>query len=444
MLDENKHIDSLFADGLKGLSVEPNPQVWNAVNGKMLAKRRKKMLVIYISTGIAAAILLLFTITNQALFDVDSGTIQFEQISATTNTDSEEIKENEIQEFNSQNIEVKNTKSTDLNSTISKPESNVSKSDVPIVRESKAGSIPKESIINSIPIEFSRLFTRDKDSSQELKFNLEQKVDPVVLLADELQIKVNLMLMEQESKDALKEKRWSILGQISSAYSNETSAESAASGIVSFGGAVKVNYALGKKLALQTGFLYNSFGQDLSNGGGQEMLFYDANLTGESGSTFDGSNRRKVFPARTSAGAIKFSNHSSQVANSEYVSSSYSTSSEIMQNFETIEVPFILRYSLSQKRLGVFVSGGLGANFIVANGVYDTSGSKRKIGEIENLRTTNFSSLVGLGFEYKLNSKLQIGVEPTFKYYLNSINKSSEFDYKPYSIGILTGIRYNF
>jgi len=443
MLDENKHIDSLFADRLKGLSVEPNPEVWNAINGKMLAKRKKKMLVIYISTGIAAAILLLFSITNQALFDVNSNAIQFEQISANTKTDSEKTIENDNQEFNSQNIEAKNTKSTDLNNIISKPESNVSKSNVLIVRESKAGSIPKESIIDAIPLGFSRLFTRDKDSSQELKYNLAQKVDPVVLLADEMQIKANLMLMEQESKDALKENRWSILGQVSSAYSNETSAESAASGIVSFGGGVKVNYALGKKLALQTGFLYNSFGQDLSSGGGQEMLFYDANLTGESGSSFVGSNGRKVFPASTSAGAIKFSNHSSQAANSEYVSSSYS-SSNIMQNFETIEVPFILRYSLTQKRLGVFVSGGLGANFIVANGVYDTSGSKRKIGEIENLRTTNFSSLVGLGFEYKLNSKLQIGVEPTFKYYLNSINKSSEFDYKPYSIGILTGIRYNF
>lgn len=443
MLDENKHIDSLFADGLKGMSVEPNPEVWSAINGKMLAKRKSKMLVIYISTGIAAAIFLLFSIANQAFFDVNSNTIQFEQISANTNIDSENTIKNINQEFNSQNIKTKNTKDTDLNKIISKSELNVSKSNVLIVQESKAGSIRKESIIDAISLEFSRLLTRDKNLSQELKYNLAKKVDPVVLLADELQIKANLMLMEQESKDVLKENRWSILGQVSSAYSNETSAESAASGIVSFGGGVKVNYALGKKLALQTGFLYNSFGQDLSGGGSQEMLFYDANLTGESGLPFIGSYGRKAFPASTSAGSIKFSNHSPQVANSKYVSSSYS-SSNIMQNFETIEVPFILRYSLTQKKLGVFVSGGFGANFLVANGVYDTSGSKRKIGEIENLRTTNFSSLVGLGFEYKLNSKLQIGVEPTFKYYLNSINKSSEFNYKPYSIGILTGIRYNF
>nr|WP_320120084.1 hypothetical protein [uncultured Marinifilum sp.] len=59
---------------------------------------------------------------------------------------------------------------------------------------------------------------------------------------------------------------------ISSEYSNEETAEIANSGIVSLGGGVKVNYALGKKLSLQTGFIYNRFGQDL--GGNNRVLAF--------------------------------------------------------------------------------------------------------------------------------------------------------------------------
>ena len=89
------------------------------------------------------------------------------------------------------------------------------------------------------------------------------------------------------------------------------------------------------------------------------------------------------------------------------------------------------------------MSGGLSTNLMIGNRVYDKS-TRETLGETSGIRSTNFSTSFSLGLEYKLNSKFSLSMEPAFKYYLNSINKDSDFNYKPYSIGLSSGIRYKF
>jgi hypothetical protein len=446
MLDENKHIDSLFADGLKGMSVEPNPKVWNSISNNLIAARRKKRgVIIFISTALAASVLLLFGIANRHLFISEPGNFPMEQISdnvspANNPDNSQNIVATEKEP--EQTVTLGMNKETDevlIASNESLPIEDLSKN---ISIKNKI-SFTKESLVNSISLSWRELLNSANQIPKSLQYQRPKKSEPIRLTADELIIKNNLLAMEQAAKENVKKNRWAIIGQLSSAYSNEESATTNNSGIVSFGGGVKVNYALGEKLALQTGFMYNSFGQDLGRAN-QTLTFSDANvLEGEVKNDFGASRSRSVLPLNTEAGNIKYKGVSNDAVESRLVSN-LGSSEELKQNFETIEVPFLLRYSLSQKRLGVYVSGGFGANWLIDNGVYQTSGAKRKIGEIENLRTTNFSSLFGFGIEYQLSPKIQIGLEPSFKYYLNSINKSSEFNYKPYSIGVHTGIRYNF
>jgi hypothetical protein len=447
MLDENKHIDSLFADGLKGMSLEPKPEVWNAISGKMLAaRRRRRGVIVFISAALAASVLLFFGINNRNLFISEPGSLPLQQLSeqvSETNQDGNAVKIIESGEKQDEQAQV------DVNEEANKVfiavnESSPVKSKLEIASSAQDQSFQKESLIGSIYANIRKLSNSANEIPESLQYLGLDKSPVIALSAEDLIVMNNLMEIEQAKKDELRKNRWAIIGQITSAYSNEESAASANSGIVSFGGGVKVNYALGEKLAFQTGFMYNRMGQDFG-GGSQNLVFSDNNAL-EGNYKDDASYNLKILPSNSSAGNIRYKNVDARDASqAEYlVASNYGSSEELMQSFETIEVPFLLRYSLSQKRLGVYVSGGLGANWIIDNGVYRTSGSRQKIGEIDNLRTTNFSSLFGLGFEYNLSPKIQIGLEPSFKYYLNSINKSSEFNYKPYSIGIHTGIRYNF
>ena len=58
--------------------------------------------------------------------------------------------------------------------------------------------------------------------------------------------------------------------------------------------------------------------------------------------------------------------------------------------------------------------------------------------------TPKLNPALGLGFEYPFASSLSISVEPTFRYYLNSIYNNDSYNVRPYSFGIMTGVSYSF
>ena len=490
MLNDNKHIDGLFADGLKNLSVPPNPKVWEGVSGQMLAAKKRRLFAIYIWTGLAASILLLLAIGNRYLTDQPNYNMQLETLTENTisnegkseaNTNNKQVDqlngasvEKESNISNKNNVErlADESRKEELAARNIEAELREKKNDVHLSANAESRNQSKfvssntnsfEALIaskkeNNNPSFLDREFVKLLANSEEsfvlanAEFDLPTQLLPntsqfqqepsLSLLADEIQIQKNLLAIEQLKQKEIKENRWSVIGQVSSSfssYSGDSKGSNAEKGIWSVGGGAKVNYAMNEKIAFQTGIVYNRFGQDMSSGGGGGLLYADAPLSGE-----ENMERVAVYPAQTSAGAIKLSaGNAKDAAMNEYTSSNVS-SDYLIQTFKSIEIPFLMRYNLVQKRVGMFVSGGLSANLIVGNGVYDQSEGNRKIGEIDGIRTTNFSSQFSFGLEYRLNRKLQIGIEPSMKYYLNSINKSSQYQYKPYSIGIFTGIKYDF
>ncbi|MBI9058798.1 MAG: outer membrane beta-barrel protein [Labilibaculum sp.] len=490
MLNDNKHIDGLFADGLKNLSVPPNPKVWEGVSGQMLAAKKRRLFAIYIWTGLAASILLLLAIGNRYLTDQPNYNMQLETLTENTssnegkseaNTNNKQVDqlngasvEKESNISNKNNVErlADESRKEELAARNIEAELREKKNDVHLSANAESRNQAKfissntnsfEALIASkkenknpsfLDREFIKLLANSEESFvlANAEFDLPTQLLPntsqfqqepsLSLLADEIQIQKNLLAIEQLKQKEIKENRWSVIGQVSSSfssYSGDSKGSNAEKGIWSLGGGAKVNYAMNEKIAFQTGIVYNRFGQDMSSGGGGGLLYADAPLSGE-----ENMERVAVYPAQTSAGAIKLSAGNAKDAAMNEYTSSYVSSDYLIQTFKSIEIPFLMRYNLVQKRVGMFVSGGLSANLIVGNGVYDQSEGNRKIGEIDGIRTTNFSSQFSFGLEYRLSPKLQIGLEPSMKYYLNSINKSNQYQYKPYSIGIFTGIRYDF
>jgi len=501
MLNDNKHIDSLFVDGLKNLSVPPNPKVWEGINTQMLAEKRKRRLVVYIWAGIAASILLLLAIGNRYLSDQPTYNMQLNTISENSmpieknaNKGVNQAEQNEQSSIGNsiakgvetdKNLFSEKSKTEQLNPATqntlfdSEKEASTSISEKIIAEgsnsdrhiygigttnslNSKPVFVTKENDIAFLDNEFvyvpmnlngiEELLNFGYNLPDQLEVDTNQlfKEQPVLLLADEIQIQKNLLAIEQLSHQESKKNRWSLIGQISSTYSSysgDSKGNNMESGIWSVGGGAKVSYAMNRKLAFQTGIVYNRFGQDLRSRRGYDLLQSDVNIvSGEEGipDIREGAQNIVAYPVETSAGPVKLNSSNPMDATTEFVSSYSSSSSDLIQSFKSIEIPLLMRYNLIQNRIGMFVSGGLSANMIVGNGVYDQSSGNTKIGEIDDIRTTNFSSLFSFGIEYQLSSKLQIGLEPSVKYYINSISKNNKYEYKPYSIGVFTGIRYNF
>lgn len=498
-------MDSLFADGLKNLSVPPSPKVWEGINSQLMDTKKKRLFAIYMWTGVAASILLLLAIGNHYFMGQPNYNMQLNILSENTiavqkdskqelksqidskvdaliegeyvgsliasdKTFSLKIKQGEgsksgNQVSNTQDANLAKSAEIFINGTTGKTAGQFLDSNGSDVRSSKSGILfsSREKELDFLDREFVNVLTNRK--SDVILSNFEyvlptqlmpntselNKIQDYILIADEIQIQKNILSIEQLGHDQNIENRWSIIGQVSSSYSSysgDSKGNNRESGIWSVGGGAKVNFAMNKKLAIQTGIVYNRFGQDLNTGGGRAGLmnadaspFLDDKL----------SSNETSYPSVTSAGPIQLSGGSSllmadplpyDITSANY--NSYSSSADLIQSFKAIEIPLLMRYNLIQKRVSMFVSGGLSANMIVGNGVYDQSKGNKKIGEIDGIRATNFSSQFSFGLEYRLNSKIQIGVEPSLKYYLNSINTSSQYQYKPYSIGIFTGVRYDF
>ena len=70
-------------------------------------------------------------------------------------------------------------------------------------------------------------------------------------------------------------------------------------------------------------------------------------------------------------------------------------------------------------------------------------GEKTLLGEATNVNKTSFSANFGVGMNYNITKKINLNIEPTFKYQLNTFDNTSG-DVKPYFIGIYSGIKYKF
>jgi len=117
---------------------------------------------------------------------------------------------------------------------------------------------------------------------------------------------------------------------------------------------------------------------------------------------------------------------------------------EIQQNVGYIEIPLEAIYVLSDKRLGVEFIGGVSTLVLNNNEVFlESNGLRTNLGTSNALNDVSFTTNLGLGLNYKVTEKVKINLEPSFKYQLNAYsNNVGEF--KPYYVGLYTGVNYRF
>ena len=116
----------------------------------------------------------------------------------------------------------------------------------------------------------------------------------------------------------------------------------------------------------------------------------------------------------------------------------------LQQNISYIEVPLELSYKLLDKKFGIEVIGGMSTLFLNQNNIsLVANGIEMEVGRANNLNSIHFSSNVGLGFKYSFWKSFNANFQPMFKYQINTFSENSG-NFKPYFIGLYTGVSFSF
>lgn len=114
------------------------------------------------------------------------------------------------------------------------------------------------------------------------------------------------------------------------------------------------------------------------------------------------------------------------------------------QRFGYLEVPVELEYALLDRKFGVNLIGGVSSLFLIDNSISLSAGElTTQMGEANNVNNVNFSTNVGIGVHYKFSPKVQMNVEPVFKYQLNTFSRT-EGTFQPFAVGVYSGLSFRF
>ncbi|MGQ1785772.1 MULTISPECIES: outer membrane beta-barrel protein [unclassified Saccharicrinis] len=497
-MNKNKNIDHIFKDGLAHFSEVPPAHVWNAVQGGAQGVgQNKKAIIFWRSVAAAVIIGLLFLgglfwnnrIDNKAMVTDNAipakGT---DTKKANEDTDNMILKDSSDEESHEEKymdtesnyspnppiVAFKNNKqavhpegktgtenvSTGFSERMVNNEQINSSTGVTDGMATSPHAVPISKIepganiqlANALPVDATQLFNTQ---NQNTIIDLETQA------ANNLLIAINNPLdnPEENKKRTL---QFAIGGQFSPSYSyretgssgNANSTAANEDGIMSYTGGINLNIKTRKRWGIETGIFYAQVGQKFSNpliGRSDKMLYSASPAAGI---------RSREANLKNSMGNIKLQSSAQQDLIQEVATSSANiqlntrsdatfTANEleiikIQQELDYIEIPFLLRYDLLNKSVGISISGGMSTNFLIGNGAYKIeNNSKDKIGEMEHISEINYTAIFGLGLRTPILKSLDFNFEPRIRYFMNSVTEQGG-SYKPYSIGVYTGVSYTF
>lgn len=238
--------------------------------------------------------------------------------------------------------------------------------------------------------------------------------------------------------------RWSVNANIAPVYYNtlgkgshihDQFIDNPKNGEINTSYGINVGYALNNKLKIRSGINKLNLSYDTAN-----VIIYE-NVS----NTPNSSPMRNINFVPTSNGqniSVLSTNSFSVQQISGVINDNLNAA--LSQRLSYVEVPLELEYTVVEKRFGLNLIGGFSTFFLNDNEVVtEVEGRKNKIGEANNINNISFSANAGIGIDYKFNNTVKFSFTPTFKYQINAYNETSG-NFKPYIIGVYTGISYKF
>ena len=244
-----------------------------------------------------------------------------------------------------------------------------------------------------------------------------------------------------------KRKKWTISPNASPVYYNsitngspidEAFADNSKVGEVNLSYGINVGYDVSKRLTVRSGihkvdYSYNT--QDIA---------LVPSINGNALSTIAFRNNGAAFEIKDRGAPSDILYSLYQLPTAESSIFEKQIEGKLNQRMSYIEVPVELKYAVLDKKLGVNVIGGVSTLLLTENSIsVDSPELFAELGEATNINTVSFSTNIGLGIDYKISEKLEFNVEPMLKYQLNTFSGNTG-NFKPYSVGVYTGVSFKF
>lgn len=440
-MDKNDgNIDLVFRDGLKSLEVLPPPEVWNNVRSEIFAPRSSAFFF-RIAAGIAAIVslgMLAFFVglrTSETALD----RLMAEQIQSPV----------DISEFAEEQANLPVMAEMIIPVSTGRENNTVSELTSETVRSESEGGV--QLLTASPALTINNKFDRASYGKLAAGVNL---TDNSITTENPEEA---LRGVDFIGNTDMGKNRWMVGAKISPTYLSAnlkadnnllSDIQNEESAILSYTGGLSVVYSVGNRLSFQTGIYYSSLGRQVSD------------IQSYSGyASFSESKGGKIFGVATSTGMIASTNRDiflvdqsgnritsiGSVANFDPDKAGLDPfGSSLRQNFEYIEVPFMLSYKLIDKKIAFNIMGGMSYSLLLDNEVYAVSdGSVIPIGSMEDLAGILLSSSFGMSMNYSLNENFSLNLEPTIRYFLNSDGSLSASN-NPFAFGIFSGVYYKF
>lgn len=502
-MSERKNIDRLFQEKFKEFEVNPSDNIWRAIEEKLNQKKKRRIVLFWRKlSGVAALLLIGFliyksinkssnqtenSIVNESKFEKTK--IEFrnqkklkgngeKQIQNSVITSRNETERKEIQ---------KNSCSTKIVVSNRKPSQNSSFKDN--LKDSATIIEPVfKNTNNQLVQKTGEMSTLEKDSNYNKQANqlVENKLiekskqevltplykkninldslkgsDVSKITTKEIDKKINdtlknsvaknvmeELLNEKESKLKVESKRnrWQITSNVTPTFLGSASNGSPIDSTLSnnsksfntnVGYGVGVSYSVNKKFSIRSGLNKVNMSYDTN-----DILYF----TGIQAQTL--KNVNPTASSRMIHIQSSISNNTDSTSEIDMLpfESNFSNKNNgyLRQEMGYLEMPVEMTYNLLNKKIGVKIIGGFSSLFLQENNItIVSSGRETLLGEANNLNDIHFSTNLGLGIKYSFLKSFEFNIEPNLKYQLNTFNANSG-NFKPYFIGIYSGISYNF
>lgn len=465
-MKNEKKIDELFREKLQNFEQEPPAYLLGNILDGVAGARRKRRMIIWRVAGVAAALLLAFVAGWQLKTSDIRNPESPVMVSAPVETQksdqsviSAEPASQAIQETHASEILLANNSNTDKRI----PTQNIESKESSSIAALSASEITRDvTVLNPLKSVDRKLqSTYAGEQSLQVKRNSDNSGLLIEKSIDEQIMEQNRQQMLAESK--LKDKtRWAVGAQVSPEYNATKGSYSkqyasnmlaTSTSAADLGGGISVEVKKGKRWSIQSGVYYSGINQSAGNRNSQNGK---ASMDAISGSNYfntvinvDASTN--TMSMNSGAGIIELNKVPSglvlgtSLEDKSLNSSVIVSATSFQQNFDYIEIPLYLRYTLIDTRFDVVMLGGFSSNLLVGNQIWaeDPSG-KSLVGKTKDMEALNYSGTIGVGLKYGLSKHISLNVEPRLKYYLNSLNSNDAVSYKPYTFGVFTGLSYEF
>jgi hypothetical protein len=466
-MQDKKNIDRYFQEQFKDFEVQPEPQVWEAIELSLRKKKkRRKVLPFWLKiSGIAASLLVGLLLVQKTQYEGSKPVIKIVNQSKTSEKETlhkkrittkpnhfdkepQQIVTNQQPKqthYEKNNIRVTGPK---INSNQKKDKKDyivhiqknntsvitnvtVDSEGLALAQQQENSVVTKE--ITAVQNEQSKKPIADTEMFNKTQDITNKEVSATINTLEEI-----LKNKKTPESNPTKGNKWKITPTVAAVYLNTNSSGSALDPQLaqnkktndnssSYG--IGIHYALNQKMSLRSGINRLALGYNTNN------VSYTAGLRNNTVSNINFRNSSSIEITNNN-GATTLSSFEKNLQKNNV--------GALNQQMNYFEIPFEMSYAVIDKKIGIHLIAGVSTLLLKDNEVrLESEGFNGTLGSATNLNSVHFSTNFGFGVRYKLIKSFQLSLEPMLKYQINTFTNNSS-NFKPMVMGVYTGISYEF